>query len=223
MHGLTSVAYSSRRLRRCADWRKARPQVCQLCFAEAQYVSGLVFCHRACTRKLTAHLDSKMRRPEDYVPVKPGASKPRKSSRPTSTVPRTSDLPPMSLESTPSTVPAPEPSPAPPAATPVPRPASLAGKKPPLSSSASADSSTFRDDWNEEQFLRQSAAKGRATGAPAASLGAGQGPPLSTSQAGQDLEARRRQRQAARDQLARLGGGSGGAGEGSGARPPVQV
>ncbi|GAA5874248.1 hypothetical protein JCM3774_000919 [Rhodotorula dairenensis] len=158
-------------------------------------------------------LNTKMRRPEDYVPVKPGASKPRKSTKPSTAAPRTSELLPVPLSAA-APVPTAAAGTAPPephypisAAVPipplpaVPRTASLAGKKPPPppppppSDSLSAGG----DSWNEEQFLRRSSSQSRpprasAGGRPASSLG---GQDL-------DLDARRRQRQAERDQLARL-------------------
>ncbi|GEM11576.1 shugoshin [Rhodotorula toruloides] len=119
-------------------------------------------------------LNTKMRRPADYVPVtKPATTnKPRKSSK-------SGGLPP-----------------------------SLAGKEPAVAAADESDaeelivvprhtrtfdaSTSSEDEWNEQQFLRRSSI------VPSTSS--------SRSQAGQDLEERRRQRQAQKEQLAKLGG-----------------
>lgn len=183
-----------------------------------------------------------MRRPEDYVPVKPGVTKPRKSTKTSTSAPRTSELPP------------PPPPPPPPLcsssaapivtesdvdhqpvgvpATPVPavpRTASLAGKKPPPSatSSSSSGAETLRDNWSEEQFLRRSSGLSSSISStagtkPRVTSSSNAGTASSSQlQAGQDLEARRRQRQAERDQLAKLGGSGVGGVNGSGRRQAI--
>lgn len=184
---------------------------------------------------------SKMRRPEDYVPVKPGAAKPRKSTKPsTASAPRTSELPPplppLSTAAAPLAVAEADVDdhhpvvgvPAPPVPA-VPRTASLAGKRPPpaASSSSSSGAETLRDSWSEEQFLRRSSGLSSAISSTATgtkprvtSNGAGGASSSSSSQSqtGQDLEARRRQRQAERDQLAKLGGSGVSAINGGGGR-----
>ena len=185
-----------------------------------------------------------MRRPEDYVPVKPGAAKPRKSTKTSSaSAPRTSELPPpppplppLPTSAAPLAVAEADVDdhhpvvgvPAPPVPA-VPRTASLAGKKPPpsASSSSSFGAETLRDSWSEEQFLRRSSGLSSAisltgTKPRVTSNGAGGASSSSSSssqsQAGQDLEARRRQRQAERDQLAKLGGSGVSAVNGGGGR-----
>ncbi|BGP06123.1 hypothetical protein NBRC10512_002611 [Rhodotorula toruloides] len=145
-------------------------------------------------------LNTKMRRPADYVPVtKPSTTnKPRKSTKSGGLVPSSVSSAPVSTASTEYDA----------DDTPAPRTASLAGKKPAASTSDESDaeeavvvsrstrtfdaSTSSEDEWNEQQFLRRSSI------VPSASS--------SRSQAGQDLEERRRQRQAQKEQLTRLGG-----------------
>ncbi|EGU12392.1 Proteophosphoglycan ppg4 [Rhodotorula toruloides ATCC 204091] len=145
-------------------------------------------------------LNTKMRRPADYVPVtKPSTTnKPRKSTKSGGLGSSSTSSAPVSTASTEYDV----------EDAPAPRTASLAGKKPvaptsdesdaeeavvvPRSTRALDASTSSEDEWNEQQFLRRSSI------VPSASS--------SRSQAGQDLEERRRQRQAQKEQLAKLGG-----------------
>ncbi|CEQ39712.1 SPOSA6832_01264 [Sporobolomyces salmonicolor] len=156
---------------------------------------------------------SKMRRPEDYVPVikhvSSTAQKPRKSTK--------APAPSSSSSSSSTAPPAPSAPPSLSSFTSSSRPSTLLAGKKPSSSTSNApqqqlappadddDSSSGEDSWNEQQFLRRASSQPNAN-PPRSSLAPA---PTPVSRANQEADERRKQRQAQKEQLSRAGGGGG--------------
>ncbi|GAA5933122.1 hypothetical protein JCM1841_000824 [Sporobolomyces salmonicolor] len=158
-------------------------------------------------------LNTKMRRPEDYVPVikhvSSTAQKPRKSTK--------APAPSSSSSSSSTAPPAPSAPPSLSSFTSSSRPSTLLAGKKPSSSTSNApqqqlappadddDSSSGEDSWNEQQFLRRASSQLNAN-PPRSSLAPA---PTPVSRANQEADERRKQRQAQKEQLSRAGGGGG--------------